>query len=351
MTRKNKFIPTLFTLGLLLVSSIILTFISIVLLDKAVLVLSFNHNKSTFTTSTYSKLTKGHKLSGEFEARENNLGIVAIRFQSFMRIPYKDEDTLVFRIKEKGEKAWYYSNTYRSGLTYDVPFLPFGFPKIDNSKGKTYVFELVSLDGNEINGVALSKRMPNLVTRYQADKSILLHNPKELLIFLAKKFYNSFQTLDIRFSALVFSLPFLIYLLFLPSIHKYWWRYIDRVQKRSRTIRFIKEVLNKTIFSSIYGLQAFTVIVWFLLVANILFLQVQNSVLFAFIFFVEIFLFCRLRYSPTASYYFGIFLLLLTPTLLFNHMLSSAELSTAWAFIYLSLAVVESLFQFTSIYE
>lgn len=342
--RKNLMI-TVAKLVILLFVSFILTFLSIIFFDKSILVLSFNHGKNNFTSSTYTRLTKGHAIKGEFTAQENNLGIVAIRFQSFVRIPYKDEDTLIFRIKERGAADWYYENHYRSGLIYDVPFLPFGFPKIANSKNKIYDFELVSLYGNQKNGVALSNRMPNLTSRYQADKNILLKNHKELFNFLFSKLYNSFQTLDILFSALVFSLPFLIYLIYLPSIYKHWGKHFDKAIKRVRRSYLVRGLFGRITLGANYKLQTLTVICWILLFINVLFFQVQNGILFVFIFFVELFLYFKFKYSPEVSYYFGIFLLLLTPILLVSNKVNRAELSAAWAFIYLSVAVVESILQ------
>src|SRR5258708_18011115 len=126
-------------------------------LDKSFTVIAYYHNHINFSRISHQKLLAGSTIAGEFIGQDTNLGIVAIRFRTFIRVPYRDEDMLVFRLKEKGAKKWYYENTYKSGLIYELPLFPFGFPKIADSKGKTYLFEITSLYGNQTNAVAISQ--------------------------------------------------------------------------------------------------------------------------------------------------------------------------------------------------
>ncbi len=210
----------------------ILTVIFMISYDKSFFVLSYPAEKESFHSVVYNgKLAKGQKITGSIIAQENNLGILAIRFIQTQRIAYEDEDTLVFRIKEHGQKKWYYQNQYRSGIIFDTPFLPFGFPIIQESKGKVYDFELESLHGNSENGVTVSKQSPNLITRYQIPRSLLLSNKRNLFVFLSKKIITSFQVPDIIFASFIFSLPLLFYFLYLIPITRHYMILLKQTKK------------------------------------------------------------------------------------------------------------------------
>lgn len=312
---KKKWVKFGLIPALLLGIWFILTFAYIVMFDQSVLVISYNHSADNFTSSTHNRLLKGQKLAGEFIAKEDNLGIVAMRFKSFQRIPFKDEDMLVFRLKEKGQKNWYYQNKYRSGLTFDVPFLPFGFPKIADSRGKTYIFELESLKGNSFNGVALSSRQPFLVSKYQMNKSELLHNPRQLVSFLITKFANSFYTIDITYSSTVFALLFLFYLFIL-------------IQPRILLPNY-----------------TFPVLIISLIIIDIVYLQVLNDLLYLFI--VPLWLWVSVREKIDSKYAFGtgLFLLAFSPLFLQLNNTSAAETAGAWAFMFFVTGLIQAMWE------
>ena len=310
----------------LLVLWFALTFWYIVIFDQAVLVLSYNYSPSNFTEITHERLLKGQKLSGEFVARDNNLGIVALRFKSFQRIPYAQEDSLLFKFKEKGQKDWYYQNTYRSGFTFDMPFLPFGFPVIHDSKEKTYVFELESLKGNKINGVALSSRQPFLTSKYQENKQVLLKSPKAFIDFGIKKFVNSFQTIDISFSSLVFMFPLFFYIL---------WNL------------FIK----KSFKNAISGLSSYLFIYFIILVilTDILFLQILNDLLFLVIAMLWLVIFKKYRLDSKYTFVVGLFILLFSPIFLQFNNNGVAQKAAAWAFIFFVTGLIQALSKIKSV--
>ena len=95
-----------------------LTFWYIIIFDQSVLVISYGHGKDSFAKFTNHKILRGELVSGQFVAIDDNLGIVALRFQSSQRVPYEQEDSLLFRLKEKGTSQWYYENTYRSTFSW-----------------------------------------------------------------------------------------------------------------------------------------------------------------------------------------------------------------------------------------
>ena len=94
-------------------------------------------------------------------------------------------------MKEKGNPDWSVVNTYTidrfvSGLLY-----PFGFPPIPNSKGKTYDFEIVSIDGTNDNAIGFISGYHDVATQYVFSKSELIGNKKLLVEFVKEKIINA----------------------------------------------------------------------------------------------------------------------------------------------------------------
>lgn len=152
-------------------------------------------------------LKKGQILKGEFTAKENNLGIIAIAFDP----RFRTWDDVIFRVKEKGSREWYFSNKYWALQFLDFEYFPFGFPIIKESKNKTYQFEIKSLVAKEGEGVAVRKNFPTVVIKYQVNKNDLLANKINLIKFFFKKFLNNFYTPEFIFVFLVSLSPFLLY--------------------------------------------------------------------------------------------------------------------------------------------
>ncbi len=313
-----------------------LTFWYIVIFDKSFTVLSYNHSEENFSDITHQRLLEDEKLSGEFTARENNLGIVAMRFRSFQRIPYDQEDLLVFRLKEKGDNDWYYEGEYMSGLTFDVPFLPFGFPPIADSQGKEYVFELESTRGNQVNGVSLSTREPFLVSMYQADRSVLVSDPQALLNFVIKKFFNSFSTIDIWYSSVIFSFPLFFYLFWISPLKRH---IVDR------PVKYIHNAINKKAEKSVvfkYILKGVKIVIKYNLLfvlasavlVDILILQILNDLLYLSVIFIWIFLLKVYKLDSRPSFIAGLFFLIFAPIFLEFNNTGIAEKAAAWAFMF-----------------
>lgn len=177
--------------------------------DLSFSTLSYFYDKKIFRNNFKNPLKKGEKIIGEFQAKENNLGIIAIAFDPY----YKTWDDVIFRIKEKNKKDWYFQNKYWANQFVDFEYFSFGFPIIENSKGKTYVFEIESLVANYEEGLGVRQRFPSVVIKYKFEKSELINNKIKLLSFLFKKFLNNLQVPDFLFITLISFLPFLFYLL------------------------------------------------------------------------------------------------------------------------------------------
>lgn len=315
-------------LALLLALWAILTLLYITSYDKSFVILSHNESKASFSTVTYDKLLANDKVSGSFTATEDNLGILTVRFSIFSRVPYKDEDVLMFRLKEKGSTKWYYQNTYRSGLIYEVPLFPFGFPKIANSKGKQYEFEIQSTRGNNKNAVALSSREPVLVSKYETSKAYLLSDKKQLFFFALKKF-SALQTAEVLFASLIFLLPLIMYCFsFTPSGKKVTRYLVPRKLAKLFHLAYLNIFLRSIII--------------LLIISNILFFQITYTGVYLVLIGVWIFI-LRNNDNTKISYIVALIFLLCSIVFYYMYLEYIAELVNAWTLLFLFAGVVHSI--------
>lgn len=140
-----------------------------------------------FTQFPSREPLEGEKLKNEFISGENNLGIVLVRFYNFARI---SSDLVVFRIKEKGKKDWYYETNYKIKQFKANQYFAFGFPKIIDAKGKTFSLEIESVNENPQNAIAISTKIPQMALAYQFTKSDLLEKGDALQFFYKKLMYT-----------------------------------------------------------------------------------------------------------------------------------------------------------------
>lgn len=96
-----------------------------------------------------------------------------------------------------------------------------GIPEQIDSKGKTFVFEIESSDGNTKNALFVSPSTIKISQVYIIPKEEILASKKNLVAFLYKKTTNNVQNLDFILESLVFFLPLIIYLLSLGFLYKF----------------------------------------------------------------------------------------------------------------------------------
>jgi hypothetical protein len=119
---------------------------------------------------------------------------------------------LEFRIKEDKASDWYYVNEYKTDQFQDEQFFPFGFPKIKDSIGKDYLFEIESLYGDSQNAVSLSTKGKVIESRYQFSMDELRTNKVLLARFITKKLLRALNSLSFWISSLIYLVPFFIYI-------------------------------------------------------------------------------------------------------------------------------------------
>lgn len=340
--------------NLIFISILILFWLSLTLIyifnsDLGLTVLSYNEGKESFNNLTYKKLYKGDKITGEFKAHEDNLGIISIRFKTSIKPPYDKEDLIVFRIKERGITKWYYENTYKDGLIFNYPFYPFGFPPIQNSKNKYYDFEIESLNGNSINAVSISDKNQTLFSRYQIPKSVILHDKKSLLDFLVKKFLSAILTTDIRFSSFVYSLPLIFYILWGTRVKRY------TIIPLRRRLNFLTEfIVNSAFFNKIspflwplksVSLSISDCLIILTTVIDIFIIQINNDLIYIVAMGLWIVTLKANNFESKKPFIFAIILLIIPPIFLNFGDVQTAEKAALWSFAFLVAGTVQILIE------
>lgn len=277
-------------------------------------VLVNGYNANHYTKFQLDGLHKGDVVSGYFQAKENNLGIVAVRFNTYDRI---NTDQVVFRIKEEGNKDWYYQNSYKVDQFQPNELFTFGFPPQSNSKGKEYVFQIQSVKGYAGNAVAVSPLSPAFVVEYQIPKAYLLSSQKIFITFLFKKIVYSFSDINFAMASLTYLIPLLLYFTWLIYF-----------KKRMRS--------NNFILFFIFLLDMFSVV---------LFMNELNGPTVLLLLLIWIILIFWYHLESSVSYLIALVLLALCTLVLILGNSVIAENAAIWAYYFLMTGTLQVVYE------
>lgn len=267
--------------------------------NNPLLVIATHYSKNIFKPFNGDEIHAKEKVVGIIKSKENNLGILAVRFNTFDRI---NSDVVIFRIKELNEKNWYYTGKYKVDQFQPNDFFTFGFPKISNSENKNYTFEIESTKGEKGDAVALSYFEPTAMAKYAYSKGELFQNKKELLLFTLKKLSYSYQSFSFFISSLPFLLPLFFYALLLSVNYRF-------IKKR---YPFFHQVFTLILLLSLIFLPAISSMSFFLLISFWIVLIIVNKL------------------ESTVSFMYALVLLMITPLLLFANQKFIAENFSRW---------------------
>lgn len=202
---------------------IILTLLSFIIIYKSSINIFTNNSKKDnfqfgninilnyLPTGVVNKpLLKGDMVSINFKANYNNLGIIELLINNYSRV---NSDHIIFKLREKDSISSIFVGNYDTSIMDEGQFFPFGFPVQSNSKGKSYIIEIISSNGSKNNFVSISENSDSFKTKYVFTKSDIYTKPKDTLIFAFKKaeeiikYFNIYDYVHIYFLA---QLPFLI---------------------------------------------------------------------------------------------------------------------------------------------
>ncbi len=309
--------------------------------DGSFFSLSYGHPLQTIDNFSNDKINKGNSVAGQFTAKRDNLGTVNINFTLGQRVAYAKEDRLIFRIKEVGSQKWYYENIYRSGIIYDTPFFPFGFPIIENSKNKSFRFELISLKGNEDNAIALRRGFPTFESRYIVNRRDVLADPISFLEFFSAKFLSKILTLEVVYVSFISILPMIIYILWVTLFFEISSKYVERHPKLKKCLLNIEksyiedhEVMQESYF---FILGASLVL---LVLIDLVFIHVRANLIYLIVILMWLRSFKNNKIADLYSGIIALMFLVFSPLLLGIGYHESALKSAAWSLIFFFCSVV-----------
>lgn len=172
-------------------------------------------NFSTLSYDNTSRVIKdeigGEKITGEFTANQNDLGIIKLKFSKFTRIDIFGGAYLMFTIKEQKSKDWLFMNSYYIGTDKHTLDLLIGFPVIQDSLNKKYVFEITPQDKSGKSYFYVSGEDPSFQTIYKFSKKEITGSKKRLISFILNKILLSITNIDFLLSSFVYFLPVIYY--------------------------------------------------------------------------------------------------------------------------------------------
>jgi hypothetical protein len=184
-------------------------------IEKVFTVLTREYYRNEVSELPNGEIYQGTKIVAEFTATENNLGIIGFRFWTYYRL---NDDYLIFRIREKNSLDWYYQNRYKADQFQPNQYFTFGFPVIENSKGKQYVFQIESSQGRPGIAVGVSEIDPVFITKFKYPRDLITSSTSQFLWFVRTKLINLLTKAEFKASSFIYLIPFLLYLLsFTPA--------------------------------------------------------------------------------------------------------------------------------------
>jgi len=269
------------------------------------------------------ELIKGDIVRGKIKSRYSNLGQITIRFNNNH---HDSDDIVLFKIKEEGNNDWYYQVKIKTDQFQPQALFPFGFPQIKDSIGKTYVFEVESLNGQQGRGISIDSQKPQFTAKSIFAKNELISNKKLSLYFIFHKI------LDLRYypSIVLFSYYPFVFLLFLYYYPNNKINFYPSLSSKIESIPLIKNHLFSTliilmiVFSLIFGGRIEDINIIFIVGTYLLYSK-------------------KYKYESRIALFYSVWLLILALILLIFGQQSSANSSAVWAYMFLWITVVQQI--------
>ncbi len=336
------------------------SFYKIIMLDVHYTVVPVVHEIDSAIYTSGAKLYDGKIIKGEFVAKKENLGVVAIRIRNNNEENVSDNFKVFFKIREKGENEWQSVNSYSGGQFKELNLFPFGFNLISNSKNKNYVFEVSTKGANEKSALSVNQNRP-IVTEYQIERSNL-KNPSFALSYLKEKIVYAVKNLESIYSILVFFLPFVAYYYLLYEKNK---KITPEFVKKIFFINFVHKYilppvirLLNVVFGFLYNIHllddkrklesipVFGVVLFMVIIGEIFIVTEINNLLLFIIILIWAILVAISRLRVESSFLLAVFFLVLTLFFFVFGFEDFAEKSAIWAYLFLVVGAFHMSFVF-----
>jgi len=316
--RKNKSILKKFIIPLLLLLLwIILTIFQIISNDGALTIVTEKYTKKDFKNDiNYEPILAGESRAFEFKSRYDNLGSIAINFDT---TGGGREDYMKIKVTELSTGKVIKEETTFAGAYQGLNFYPYGFELQPNSSGVKYNVEILSTSGSETKYNAIKKGGQIFAVSYQFNKQKILHDKIYLIEFIKTKSINSLQNNYLSFTTTIFALPLIFYL---------FWLFAEKHTKK-------KNLFNNPIIA-LLGIS---------IVIDIFFVDVGFDLVFFIIPILWGGVLFYLKKESKESYKVALALLILCPILQLLGQDTMVEKAAAWAFLALTVGVIINLYE------
>jgi len=313
--------------------------------DFSFTIISNTYPTDSLKTSRTHELFKGDKITGLFIAKENNLGILMVRFDNLKRI---NDDVIRFRLKRQGSDSWYFEGDYSTKMMHSLSMYPFGFPEIADSKGKSFIVEIESLNGRPDNAIALDRENPTLMTKYKVSLGSIAHDTQSLVLFAQKKLVSSVTNFRLLEYSFAYFSPFFLYILrrlisrfVLAPLYKL----IVYVQNNKAVKRYPLLHRLLTIYVPSHVIAKYSLI-WIMLSLTIVDIFAIEAYSYVMMVFLLVTWYISLKeYSIVQLNYLhlGRIFLFIAPMLYIMQLHTQAQKTAAWACIFLLIGAVSAL--------
>lgn len=319
---------------LLFIFSIGILVSNILFYDISPSILSFNHNSRDDFQTNFKSIENGDELTGSFTAVEDNLGILTLQFNSLspvkgtLQFSLHDQNNMMIAYNEYDTRGLYYLNEY-----------PFGFPIIEDSKGKTFYFTIVFFADNKEAQEGLKINESNLITKYKFSSKEVVKNPDLLVNFITKKIiYTLSLDGQTKFYFLYF-LPFTILIVFNFFFDL-------KIISYKKIRRVLKKVKKNTIYNS-YRKTLPSIYPYFFILNTvyILFFPFESTAFAVLLISIWIvYLYKCKRNSSATFFHVALLSTIVVPLILFNF--STIIIKTlSLLFLYLVIGLAQSIME------
>ncbi len=170
-----------------------------------------------FANNANTKLFTGDTISEEFIAKNNQLGIISIKFS---QNNLADNGYLLFKIKETAKEQWLYINRYKVSQFKQSLYFPFGFPQISDSNNKHYLFEIEYFGENSADSITVLTHISPFLIKYNYSREYLQENKNEIPKFIVKKIILFFYHIELIKYFLIILISLLLNFIVNPSRYK-----------------------------------------------------------------------------------------------------------------------------------
>ncbi len=339
-----------------------ITFWNVINLDTHYTVMPIVHINDGVLQMSSNLLVDRNVVKGQFISSEPNLGTVALPIRDEHEGSTKDDFKVFFRIKEQNSKNWLSTNSYSGGQFKELERFPFGFALINNSKGKTYSFELYSHGADAQNALTIASNS-KIITHHQLNKSDL-KKPVFAAKYLLGKIVYALQNINAIFSTLVYFLPFycyfyllhegnkiklptlFTYLLLIPFIDRYLMPPVVKVI--NKLLRFLYKTHLIDEKTSVLRVPLITIIIFVIIIGEIFIIKGINNLLLLIIILVWTISVVLYKFRVDSSYLIAIIFLVVCLILYLFGLETYAEKAAVWTYLFLVVGALQMAFVFKS---